>query len=124
MHPAPGRSIGDASVRALSGPAVEPTSATVNSPNGVEVVRSVTLIPGWSATWHPDRGPTRPLTVKRYGLVQSVVVPAGRGVVTWTYNAPGVTCGIALTLVGIGGLCVLLGLVISGRARGKLGVVR
>jgi hypothetical protein len=124
VHPAPGRSIGDASVRALSGPAVEPTSATVNSPNGVEVVRSVTLIPGWSATWHPDRGPTRPLTVKRYGLVQSVVVPAGRGVVTWTYNAPGVTCGIALTLVGIGGLCVLLGLVISGRARGKLGVVR
>jgi hypothetical protein len=122
LYPLPGHSTRGASVRAVGGPTVEPTSAAVSSPQGIEVVRSVTAIPGWSATWHPTQGPTRSLEVKRYGLVQAVVVPAGRGVVTWTYDAPGVKWGVVLTLIGLALLLVFvgMGLTIRGTRRHDL----
>ncbi len=120
LYPLPGRSTSGASVRAVSGPSAEPASAAVSSPHGVEVVRSVTGIPGWSATWHPTQGPTRSLEVKRYGLVQAVVVPAGRGVITWTYDAPGVEWGVALTLFGLILLVVLAGMGFIARGAGRV----
>ena len=123
LHPLPGLSISGASVRALRGPTVEPTSAAVRSPHGIEVVRSVTAIPGWSATWHSAQGPTRSLTVKRHGLVQAVAVPAGRGVVTWTYDAPGVQWGVVLTLVGLALLVVLVGMGVIPRRAGRVGTL-
>ena len=84
------------------------------------MVRSVTAIPGWSATWHPTQGPTRSLEVKRYGLVQAVVVPAGQGVITWTYDAPGVEWGVALTLFGLTLLAVLAGMGFIARGAGRV----
>jgi hypothetical protein len=108
LHPLPGLSMIGASVRVLGGPALEPASAVVSSPHGIEVVRSVTAIPGWSATWHPAQGPPRSLKVKRHGLVQAMVVPAGRGVVTWSYDAPGTKWGVVMMLLGTALLFVLV----------------
>jgi hypothetical protein len=94
----PGRPVSGASVRRLAGPAAAPTAAAVFSPHGVRVVRAVAAIPGWSATWHPQDGPTAALAVDRAGLVQAVDVPPGRGVVTWSYVPPGFPVGAALSL--------------------------
>ncbi len=96
-----GGSVAGASARVLTGPAADPTSAAVSSPHGVRVVRSVAAIPGWTATWKPAHGPPVTLSVGRSGLVQSVVVPPGRGVLTWTYDAPGFLYGALLSLFGV-----------------------
>jgi hypothetical protein len=104
----PGGSTAGASVTGVSGPADDPVSATVSSPHGVRLVRAVDAIPGWSAAWHARSGRTTALAVHRDGLVQSVDVPAGQGVVTWAYNPPGLAAGLALSLLA---LCVLLVLV-------------
>jgi hypothetical protein len=94
----PGRSASGASVTRVSGPADEPTAAEVRSPHGVRVVRAVAAIPGWTATWHPRRGPPAALAVHRAGLVQAVDVPPGAGVVTWSYVPPGFRVGVAPSL--------------------------
>jgi hypothetical protein len=94
----PGRTVSGATVRRLAGPAAGPTTAAVFSPHGVRVIRAVAAIPGWSATWHPRNGQTAALTVGRSGLVQAVDVPAGRGVVTWSYLPPGFPVGAGLSL--------------------------
>jgi hypothetical protein len=94
----PGRPVTGATVRRIAGPAVEPTAAAVFSPHGVRVIRAVTDIPGWSATWRPRSGRPTALAVDRAGLVQAVAVPPGRGVVTWTYVPPGFLAGGALSL--------------------------
>jgi len=103
----PGRGAGDASVRALQGPRVDPASALVSSPHGVDVVRAVAAIPGWWATWQPRTGPVRVLAVRRSGIVQVVDVPAGRGVLTWRYTAPGLAAGTWCTLTGVLALVLL-----------------
>jgi hypothetical protein len=102
----PGRSASGASIKNVKGAPDEPTAATVSSPHGVRVVRSVAAIPGWSATWQPLHGQTTTLTVQRDGLIQAVDVPAGQGVVTWSYMSPGFPDGLALSLAA--GLLVLL----------------
>jgi hypothetical protein len=107
----PGRSASGASVRRVAGSAAEPSAAAVFSRHGVRVVRSVAAIPGWSATWHPQRGPAAALTVRRAGLVQAVGVPPGRGVVTWSYVPPWFTAGLALSL----GAAALILLLVAGQ---------
>lgn len=102
--------LGAASVRRRTGPALQPASATVSSPHGVEVVRAVAAIPGWTAEWQPA-GSTHatPLEVRRSGVVQVVTVPAGTGVVTWRYAGPGVAAGEALSggaLVVVAGFAI------------------
>ena len=76
---------------------------------------------GWSATWHPRRGAAVPLAVHRDGLVQAVDVPAGRGVVTWSYRPPGFRAGFALSVGAAAFILLLLAggpfLVCSGRTR-------
>ena len=111
LLPAPGAATTTgASVRAVSGPTIVPTAAAVSSPRGVRVVRSVAAIPGWSATWRPDgAGRAEPLAVQRLGLVQAVDVPAGQGVLTWQYAAPGLETGAWCALAGGGLLVVVLG---------------
>jgi hypothetical protein len=123
LRPVEGRSLGRATVRALSGPTIEPTSAAVDSAHGAVVVRSLAMIPGWSATWTPSAGgPETALPIRASGLVQAVVVPPGRGVVTWRYNAPGLDPGLVLSLVGT---LLLIGLLAGtwwrrrARARGR-----
>jgi hypothetical protein len=117
LHALKGAALGAATVRAQGGPALEPTTAAVDAPHGAELVRSVADIPGWTATWTPPGGgPGRALVVRRSGLVQAVDVPAGQGVVTWYYDAPGVIPGLILSVLGV----VLL----VGLAGGTLYVVR
>ncbi len=110
VQPLGGRSATGATVRRLTGTAVTPTSAAVSSPHGVEVVRAVADIPGWTATWRSDAGGrTETVPVTRTGLVQAVAVPPGRGVVTWRYVPPGLALGAVLAL----GALVLLGALVT-----------
>ncbi len=115
----PGRSASGASVRRLAGPAASPAKAAVSSSHGVRVIRSVAATAGWSAAWHPRRGPPAALAVHRDGLVQAVNVPAGQGVVTWSYRPPGFRVGFALSLGATAAIILLLviGLFLSRSAR-------
>jgi hypothetical protein len=88
-------------VHRLSGTSFSPASAFVSSPSGVQVVRAVAAIPGWHATWRPSSGRSRPVPIARVGLVQAVDVPAGTGVVSWTYDPPGWTPGWILSSVSL-----------------------
>ena len=94
----PGRSASGAWLTVSGGGPTEPTVATVYSPQGVRIVRSVAAIPGWTATWQPRQGPARTLAVQRDGLVQAVAVPPGLGVVTWRYTPPDFLAGLVLSL--------------------------
>jgi hypothetical protein len=114
----PGRPASGASVRLAGGSAANPTAAAVFSPHGIRVIRSVTAIAGWSATWHPQQGPPVTLAVGRAGLVQAVVVPPGRGVVTWRYQPPWFPAGLALSLAAAAFILFLLaGCTAYARAR-------
>lgn len=93
-----GRSASGAWIGNSSGAPAEPTVATVYSPHGARIVRSVAAIAGWSATWQPRHGPAIALTIQRDGLVQAVDVPPGLGVVTWAYTPPGFPAGLVLSL--------------------------
>ncbi|HEY1346521.1 MAG TPA: hypothetical protein VGF54_16150, partial [Streptosporangiaceae bacterium] len=104
----PGRPAAGASVRRVSGPATAPAAAAVSSPHGIRVIRLVTAIAGWSATWYPRHGPPLTLAVGRAGLVQAVDVPPGRGVVTWHYLPPWFPAGFALSLAAAALILVLL----------------
>ena len=94
----PGRPAPGASVRRIAGSAAAPAAAAVFSPHGVRVIRSVAATAGWTASWHPRHGRAAALAVRRDGLVQAVDVPAGHGVVTWSYRPPGFRLGFALSL--------------------------
>ena len=113
----PGRSTAGASLWRVngggsSGSAAEPAAVAVRSPHGVRVVRSVAAIPGWSATWHPRAGPPTKLDVGRSGLVQVVDVPAGQGILTWSYVSPGFRAGLVLS---VGAAVLLLLLLVAAR---------
>jgi hypothetical protein len=121
LAPVPGRPATGASVRRVAGSAARPTAAAVASPHGVRVIRSVAATAGWTATWRPRGGTPVIVPVRRAGLVQSVDLPAGRGVVTWTYTPPSFTAGFALSA---GATAVILGLAVAmavGRSRRRPG---
>jgi hypothetical protein len=111
----PGRSLSGAWVKGSGGAPAEPAAATVFSPHGARVVRSVAAISGWRATWHPRRGPATALTVQPDGLVQAVDVPPGLGEVTWSYTPPGFRVGLALSLAAA---ALILGLLVLSRRSG------
>jgi hypothetical protein len=96
-----GRPATKASVRVVSGAADEPSAVAVQSTAGVRITRAVADIPGWTATWHPATGPAEKLVVRRAGVVQVVAVPAGKGVLTWTYLPPRVVAGLVLSLASV-----------------------
>jgi uncharacterized membrane protein YfhO len=83
----------------------------------VRVVRAVADIPGWTATWRAAHGSPVSLAVQRDGLVQVVNVPAGSGVVTWSYSPPGLKAGLALSLAAAAVLLALLAAPAAARAR-------
>jgi len=97
-----------ATVRATSGPRYAPAAAYVSSAKGVTVVRAEAAIPGWKATWHPREGAAVGLPVRRSGLVQAVRVPAGRGVLSWSYDPPGWTVGWVLSALALAALVLVL----------------
>jgi hypothetical protein len=103
-----GRSASGASVREVKGAADEPAAATVSSPHGARIVRSVAAIPGWTATWKPQHGQATALPVRRDGLVQAVDVPPGRGLLSWNYVSPRFAAGLTLSLATVVLLIVLL----------------
>jgi len=118
----PGRSLSGASVRRLAGPVTAPTAAAVRSAHGVSVIRSVAAIPGWSATWQPRRSPAVALTVRRAGLVQVVAVPAGQGVLTWSYVPPGFALGLVISLVAATLVAILAVAALAAAVRGRRGL--
>jgi hypothetical protein len=86
-------------------------SISVRTPVPSTLVRNVQFATGWQATVHtvgpgtgaPGTGPgtTRAAAVERHGLVQSVAVPAGTSVVTFTYRPHRVVEGMAASAVGV-----------------------
>jgi hypothetical protein len=123
----PGRPAAGAWIRGAGGVPAEPTAATVFSPHGARVVRSVTAISGWTATWQPRHGPAARLTVQRDGLVQAVDVPAGPGVLTWSYTTPGFRIGLVLSCgaAALAGLLFLAAYFARKReSRRDLGIIR
>jgi hypothetical protein len=114
-----GRSVSGAWVKGSGGAPAEPTAATVFSPHGARVIRSVSAIPGWSATWQPRHGPAVALRVGQDGLVQDVDVPPGFGVVTWSYTLPGFLAGLALSLAAAALVCALVVLTLLARRAGQ-----
>jgi hypothetical protein len=114
----PGRSASGAWIGNSGGAPAAPTEATVFSPHGSRIVRSVAAIPGWSATWQPRHGPAIALTVQRDGVVQAVDVPSGLGVVTWSYTPPGFPAGLALSLAAAALVFVFLLVFLANRMRG------
>ncbi len=123
LETAGGRPASGAWVTDISGAPAEPTRATVFSPDGVRVVRSVAAIAGWTTTWQPRNGRAISLPVQRDGLVQAVDVPPGLGTLTWSYSPPGVRVGLVLSLVAgvlVAGLFVVA---LRGRKRAGPGSV-
>jgi hypothetical protein len=58
------------------------------------------------------------LPVRTSGVVQAVGVPAGHGVLTWEYSAPGLAVGTWCAVVGVAGLALLwLGPMVAGGRR-------
>jgi hypothetical protein len=116
----PGRSASGAWIGNSSGAPAEPTVATVFSPHGARIVRSVAAIPGWSATWQPRHGPAIAVAVQRDGVVQAVDVPPGLGVVTWSYTPPGFPAGLVLSLAAGAFVVVFLLVFLAGRVRKRV----
>jgi hypothetical protein len=71
-----------------------------------KVARSVTNLPGWTATGVHD-GRSEAITLSGDGLVQSFEVPKGTTVVTFRYEAPGLQAGLAMTAAGLAAMVVL-----------------
>ncbi len=99
--------------------ATETVSVTSSGP--ATMVRSVADIPGWRATEDHD-GRTFATPVRRDGLVQSISVPAGTTIVTFTYAPPGFRAGLVLFALGILGMLVLaIGVVTRASRRRRAG---
>jgi hypothetical protein len=100
---------GGASVSDVTGPAsTDPIQATVRDAGGIRIVRSVSGITGWTASWHPDGGRQAALPVRADGLVQAVDVPPGTGVLTWRYEPPRLAEGLGLSVAAALAIAALL----------------
>ena len=77
----------------------------INASSTALLVRSETWAPGWHATIR-RLGSTKStnVTVKRYGIIQSVIVPEGISTVTFSYWPPGMTVGMVLSLLAFLGI--------------------
>jgi hypothetical protein len=81
----------------------------------VLLVRSETFAAGWSVTARARGGrKSLELPVRRVGLLQGVVLPAGEWQVTWHYRSPGVEAGLA---AGAGGIMAAVALAVLGLRR-------
>ncbi len=81
----------------------------VTTPGRALLVRSEAWAPGWTATIRTAGGRVTREKVARHGVIQAVAVPAGQSTVTFTYWPPGMTRGVALTLLGLA-LLALVGI--------------
>ena len=68
------------------------------------LVRSVAFEPGSEAKLTPiGGGPVRSLSVKAFGLIQAVEIPAGKYRVSWSYAPRSLVVGGVLTLASVAG---------------------
>lgn len=111
-------------VRVIGARSVSPEVDVVTLPAPARLVRSETYEPGWTATVQPlPAGRPVEQRVTRFGLVQTVALPAGRYRVSWRY-APAtlrvgalVSAASALALLTSGALAAALSLLGSSRRR-------
>jgi hypothetical protein len=90
----------EARIRVLASSPWTPTETVeVDTPQRVLLIRGVADLPGWQVTV-VTAGRAEPATLRRLGVVQAVELPAGRSVVTFTYDPPGLTLGSALAAAG------------------------
>jgi hypothetical protein len=74
----------------------------VDTPRSALVVRSEAYLAGWRVEAVPvGGGPARTLPVVKVGLIQGVVVPAGRWRLTFTYWPSGLTLGGVASAVSV-----------------------
>ncbi len=105
-----------AEVRVLDSSPWTPTETVeVDTPRAALLVRSVTDLPGWQATVTVG-GRTETAALRRFGVVQALEVPAGRSLVTFRYNPPGLRLALILAAVGCALILALL-LLDLGRLR-------
>ena len=74
---------------------------TVVSPAAGLLVRSEAFAPGWTATVRRSDHAPRSVAVESRDSLQAVPVPAGRTVVTWRYDPPGLRSALPLAAAGI-----------------------
>jgi hypothetical protein len=97
-----------AAIRIVSSSPWTPTeTVTVDAPRTVLLVRSVADLPGWHATVTTG-GRTESAVLRRFGVVQALELPAGRTLVTFSYDPPGLRLGLSLAAAGCALLVVLL----------------
>ncbi len=82
-----------------------PTSATIKlrTPEAGLLAWSTAFDPGWRAEITPAHGPTRPVAVRRDGLVLDVAVPKGSSVVRFDYLPVGFHHGAEVSLATLVG---------------------
>ena len=101
--------------RVLSSSPWTPTeSVSVTSPQKMLLVRDVAALPGWTATINHD-GRQTTVAPMRDGIVQAIHVPKGTSVVTYRYDPPGLSIGIALAAAGVAMVLALIALDINRR---------
>jgi hypothetical protein len=93
------------SVQSPSLPPWQDPVTIVDAPHAALLVRSEQYSPGWSATVQPvtgsgSLGPPSILPVRPIGLLQGVVIPAGRSRVTWHYHSGRAELGLGLAAAG------------------------
>ena len=82
------------------------------------VVRSEAYLPGWRVTVTPSSGgASKVVTVSQHGLVQSVSLPAGSWRLSWSYRAPRLALGMAISAVGGVALIGVVGFDLLRRTR-------
>jgi hypothetical protein len=81
---------------------------TVVSPAAALLVRSEAFAPGWTATLRQTGHPPRTIAVQPHGVLQAVPLAAGRTVVAWRYDPPGLGVAWPLALAGVAVLLAAL----------------
>ena len=98
----------------------------LDATSAVTVVWSEAYLPGWRAELTPAasgaatgaRG-SRPLTVEPHGLLQSVRVPAGTWLLTFSYRPRALDLGLAGSLAALAGFAVFGVLAVVRRRRAR-----
>lgn len=89
------------------------TWVNVRTDRTVALIRSMAYLPGWRATaFNLKTGASRPLSVRRNGLIQQVSVPPGTWTIHFHYHAPYIELGLATTTMGFLSLFGVAGLLI------------
>jgi hypothetical protein len=96
-----------AEVRRVTVQAGDEETDVVDSPMPTFLVRSVGYAEGWSARIRTADGKESTVPARRFGLVQAVALPSGAQTVEWSYQPPGFSTGLLLTLISAVALTAL-----------------